>query len=860
MAYRSTRLVAAALFAIGLCSCASGAVPGAQDDAGPAFDAGGTARDAGLPFGEPCDEHSQCESELCYHPVPGEPGYCTASCDDLCPDGFACRTVVISEGVNARICVPASDTFCSTCADNSDCGDSTDLCLDLTDGKFCSIDCAGDPSVCPTGFTCVVIQGAGDIVIGEQCKPLNGLCCVDGDGDFRGEGDGCRQSDCDDDNPVVYDDADEVCDGFDNDCLGGVDVDVTDCAPGSCKLGALGYYETPSEVCTAGACAAPSSILCDLYTCTDGADLGDICANACDVEADAKCIPAAHCDGSLCYDDFVNGEVCDEESDCASDHCQNGFCCNTADCCQMASDCPTYGTFDPICENPATCQGSRGEAICADFMCGTTGGVADDSACDAGVEANECGWYTSVYCDGEVLQSTPSCPTSCASHSDCDPGGQCNPGSLTCIEDFDDGGACGTDDARCKSGHCQNGYCCSSGDCCRGASDCPGGYSTAPVCDSASTCQGTRDVAQCISAVCSTLANEPDDSACTGGGAPAHDCGPYLPVYCDGSIDQPDATCATACSTDAQCDANAYCTGAGVCAPDQGDGSTCNDAAECVSDHCNNGFCCAAGGLCCATDGNCNSLDEASQCDSQTTCQGHRVDGVCSPATFQCGSNTVDDDSGCAGLDSNDCGLYPTVSCNSNVAQPTDQAARCNSTCIGDGDCDVSGHCEAPSCVPDVGPGGFCADPSDCDPGLTCVDDVCCATSCTGACRACDLMGTTGTCTSVPDGDDPDAECNGVGCAGYYWGWTGDTCYQKLDVSTGAATCGGDDDCQRRHLQRHHGGHVHRHQPGQPDLRRRRLRAHGTAVRGRRRQHMRARNADRRDLRRRGQRLRRRHR
>ena len=57
-------------------------------------------------------------------------------------------------------------------------------------------------------------------------------------------------------------------------------------------------------------------------------------------------------------------------------------------------------------------------------------------------------------------------------------------------------------------------------------------------------------------------------------------------------------------------------------------------------------------------------------------------------------------------------------------------------------------------------------------------------------------MGTTGTCTSVPDGDDPDAECDGVSCVGYLWGWVGDTCYQKLDVSTGAATCGGDDACR----------------------------------------------------------------
>src|SRR6188768_3634330 len=67
----------------------------------------------------------------------------------------------------------------------------------------------------------------------------------------------------------------------------------------------------------------------------------------------------------------------------------------------------------------------------------------------------------------------------------------------------DDGEAC-TGDAECASNHCQNGFCCGSGDCCAVAEDCPPSYSTAPVCNSQSDCQGTASVAQCQSSMCST--------------------------------------------------------------------------------------------------------------------------------------------------------------------------------------------------------------------------------------------------------------------------------------------------------------------------------------------------------------------
>ncbi len=760
-------------------ACASGDMNKlTQDDAGPALDA-----NTKLPFGDECTENSDCQSGLCLDDGSSSASFCSSACTDGCPAGFAC-------GANDA-CVHAANFQCKSCAIDSDCGGEGNRCIVYDGGSFCAADCANDTGSCPTSFSCQAVNSEQSSQ-GQVCVSDTGVCCIDEDGDFRGIGDDCRATDCDDSDPDIYDDSEEVCDGKDNDCTGGVDVGVTDCEQESCRLGSNSYVMRAAESCMSGSCAESVDVSCGLYSCIDGADSGDSCAIACDGEDDVKCTNLAHCDNSACEADLSDAGSCDEDGDCQSGHCQNDFCCAFGDCCTIAEDCPSFGSFDPVCENPTTCQGARGAAVCTEnSICATTGTQQDDSACTSITVANDCGLYVPIFCNGNVSQTAPVCPSSCQSNADCDANAYCDDVTDTCLADEDDGQGC-NDDSQCGSGHCRNSFCCTSGDCCESASDCPAQYSSSPQCSVESACQGQRDLAECINFECSTFNNAPDDSACTTGTL-SSDCGAYPAVTCNGGIDQTTPVCATSCGSDSACDANAYCNAAGQCELDEGDGSACTGDSQCVGGHCENGFCCASGD-CCANSNDCGHLDVASTCDSQTSCQGTRVDGVCG-ATFQCSAQSVNDDSACSGLSSDDCGPYLGVSCSNGTDQASNQAGLCATTCNGDGDCDTSAHCTGGACVPDAGPGGFCNIQSECGSGLTCVDSVCCGSACAGECEACDITGSVGTCTLVGDGQDPDAECGAVDCSGYYFGWQGDICFEKASLSAAGATCDGTGSC-----------------------------------------------------------------
>jgi hypothetical protein len=258
---------------------------------------------------------------------------------------------------------------------------------------------------------------------------------------------------------------------------------------------------------------------------------------------------------------------------------------------------------------------------------------------------------------------------------------------------------------------------------------------------------------------------------------------------CDSHVDE---GCGSACASDAECPTIEFCGGGLACQPDEINGGSCSMDSQCMSGHCSNGACCDSGD-CCAVDATCAFLSEPAVCDSGSTCQGSRVQGICS--AFQCQAEPVPDDSACAGTVSSTCGPYPSIACTGADSQPSDQASLCASTCSLDTQCDPAAHCDESKCTADLAAGASCDETTDCASGF-CVDGVCCASSCQGTCESCGLAGSAGTCAAVPLGTDPDGECGAVSCGAYYWGWAGDVCYRKADVSSSQATCSGSRSCQ----------------------------------------------------------------
>ncbi|MBL8784399.1 MAG: hypothetical protein JNJ59_05820 [Deltaproteobacteria bacterium] len=626
----------------------------------------------------------------------------------------------------------------TTCAAAAHCDETTGLCVpDLADGAACT-----DQSDCGGG----------------HCQ--NGYCCATGDC--------CKQPD---DCPAAYRSG-AACEMASN-CQG-TRRDAK-CVQSICSIS-----EPLAD--DSGCSASVLAVDCTPYQpryCTGALDQGaPSCPSSC--TRDSDCVEGFHCDGT-CVANVANGGACDEESDCASLHCQNGFCCGSGDCCSAPVDCPASYRRASACYDAAACQGDRVDALCVQNRCDSNT-IQDDAGCDTNVEANGCGPSKSVFCSGAGVQSPPQCQFFCALDSDCDAGFHCD---TVCVPNVPDGNFC-DENSDCVSAHCQGGLCCLSGDCCNLARDCPASYTGPANCDFPTSCQGTRDAAQCNNHVCKTVSGSADDSACTNATV-ANNCGSYPSVSCNGQADQQSPSCATRCDSNGQCDANAYCD-ANACKSKKDDGVQCTGDAQCTSGHCQNGFCCASGD-CCALAANCSAATygTTSVCTDAATCQGERKDPVCQQSMCKLGTAAVADDSGCAGQLSDSCGYFTSVFCSAAANQ---NKPPCATSCSGNSACDDGAYCDNGTCKPNQGVGQPCTTSAQCG-GLACVDNVCCASACGGTCKACNVTGNLGSCQNVPDNSDPDNECGAVSCTGYYWGFDAKTCYARANVAAAGASCNG---------------------------------------------------------------------
>jgi hypothetical protein len=129
-----------------------------------------------LPFGAPCKVDTECESQHCLPPGPGNGGVCTVECGfDLpaCPSSWECKTA--TSAADLLLCVPPIDRLCQLCEEDRDCNAIGDLCVTVGTERVCGRDCANG-TTCPAGYACRDIDGGDAGLRGRQCQPIAGTC------------------------------------------------------------------------------------------------------------------------------------------------------------------------------------------------------------------------------------------------------------------------------------------------------------------------------------------------------------------------------------------------------------------------------------------------------------------------------------------------------------------------------------------------------------------------------------------------------------------------------------------------------------------------------------------------------------
>lgn len=410
-----------------------------------------------------------------------------------CNERFVCAAVIIDEP-SACAGTPCSDGQCGA-------GGASVAGLCDFEGR-CTVP---EPVPCSDDDPCTRDRCAvDDGVVGCVSTPITGIAdeaCYDYPESTRGEGEcragyilcaageavGCFESQ----GPET-----ERCDGRDEDCDGLTDDDTEpECYPYLCR----GFFG------------------CGIF-CQD----------------DDDCAAGNFCDGIQCVSTGEDGAPCEKDGECASDHCDNGYCCGNGVCCRETSDCAVLDALS--CDSPSSCEGTRTTGVCSgDFSCDTVG-EDDASACFGEVCAPpRCAGdlvLPVAYC-GDAGQCEIGDGESCAPYA-CEDGvclDECNGGGdCSALAECDDGECTGLpngeachDDDHCASDHCQNGFCCGNGMCCGQSSDCAE-LDLAPECDDAAACSGSQRVGVCGAAYRCELATVAADEACVGQRCGASEC------------------------------------------------------------------------------------------------------------------------------------------------------------------------------------------------------------------------------------------------------------------------------------------------------------------------------------------------
>lgn len=342
-----------------------------------------------------------------------------------------------------------------------------------------------------------------------------------------------------------------------------------------------------------------------------------------------------------------------------------------------------------------------------------------------------------------------------------------------------------SDDALCKSGHCDT-ICCDKGaDCCKTVADCatqPGGLGMS--CDDRASCRGSAGKITCTPEFkCVTMNGVRNDTACSNR-VEANDCGLYPSIFCLGGEMQSGAPpCATSCKNDSECDPEAHCTTEGKCVADLANGEPCKRGEDCAQGLCKDikngmGICCGALGYCCKVANDCPDMyRQAPRCNTQT-CTGTELVAQCNGNI--CNSTTVGNDAACTGMKGPDCGAYADITCMPG------RDNRCKNSCANAGDCDSNAFCDAGRCLPKRASGADCSAGPQCMSG-NCGNGVCCSPNGT-CCKTADQ------CTEVDLKCDQVNQCQGsrrtATCTNFMCSYSPNRIDDDSACKTGGNNCG----------------------------------------------------------------------
>ena len=596
-----------------------------------------------------CDGAGTCASGgalTCNEYMCGATGACLVSCRDStdCTVGNVC---------NGTIC--GKKVIGASCQVNNECGSGT-----CQQGVCCDMVCTGTCMACNQAASmgrCLPLRSAALAPAG-QCPPADPTTCgLDGTCDGAGK---CH-----------------------------LQSSGTICRAATCAAARLTLVGRCNGT---GTCGVGAMQPCDPFQCATGTSCLTTCNSA---NGNADCTTGNTCISSSCGKKPL-GVACSLGSECGSNVCAQGVCCDVP-CAGTCTSCALSGSAgtctnvpdgeDPLdqclpdatstCKHDGSCNGA---GACRNYQIGTqcVAGSCSGSTltpartcdglgtCQTGASGACPGFFV---CDPAVVGG--ACKTTCsqtATPSDCVSPATCN-GAACTLKGV--GAACGGAN-ECASGFCEQGVCCGSS--CTGtcrscalaatlgvcsniplgqpdivAGRCPttavATCGTDGTCDGAGACHLYPAGAQCVGASCPAgTANLTPARACDGVGHcqavnPAR-CDPFL---CDGNL-----ACKTSCTV--------ATTTTDCLAPNSCNGTTCGKkptGASCaVAGECNSGFC------------------------SQSTCCDKDCSGTCQSCALASKVGT--------------CSLIPAGTAPAVASQCLNQGTQ---TCGTDGTCDGSGAC-----------------------------------------------------------------------------------------------------------------------------------------------------------------------